>query len=396
MRIAIRHGRLDLEADLTGRCLGAFTGPPPLEDATAAARAALEAPAGYPPLRRALTPGDSVAVLLGDALPDAAGLLVAVLDHVATAGVEASAVTIVCPDSSDQDWVDDLPERHEDVTVEVHDAGDRRRLSYLATTAAGRRLYLNRAAVDADQLVVLSERRFDLHLGYSGAEATIFPALGDADAKRHALAEVNFDVPGEEPWPPRREAMEVSWLLGQPYHVQAIGSRGGDVSAVVAGAEQACREGVRLLERGWKVRLPRRADLAVLTFTADPSRLTFADLAGAAFTASRVMAPGGRVVLIADASPAVGAGGEVLARADDAALAASALRVAKLPASAAALMWASAAAQVRLSLLGAYPGERAEELFATAVRAEDLSRMVASAGDVVAMEDAQRMMAVVE
>ena len=39
---------------------------------------------------------------------------------------------------------------------QVHDPADRKKLSYLATTRQGRRIYLNRSAVDADQLIVLS------------------------------------------------------------------------------------------------------------------------------------------------------------------------------------------------------------------------------------------------
>src|SRR5258707_9987631 len=102
MRIAIRHGRHDLDLDLADRCLGAFTGPPPVDDPSAAVRDALNSPVAYPPLRRALTPGDHVAVLLDESLPDVAGLLIPLLDHVASAGVEAGAVTLVCPTTTPQ------------------------------------------------------------------------------------------------------------------------------------------------------------------------------------------------------------------------------------------------------------------------------------------------------
>ena len=46
--------------------------------------------------------------------------------------------------------------------VEVHDPSDRKRLAYLATTKQGHRIYLNRTAVDADQLVVLTRRDYDV------------------------------------------------------------------------------------------------------------------------------------------------------------------------------------------------------------------------------------------
>jgi nickel-dependent lactate racemase len=395
MRIAIRHGRHDLDLDLGGRCLGALTGQPPVDDPSAAVREALESPVNYPALRRALTPGDHVAVLLDEGLPDVASLLVPLLDHVASAGVEAGSVTVVCPTTTSQDWVEQLPDRHEDVHVEVHDPKDRRRLSYLATTGAGRRLYLNRAAVDADQLVVLSERRYDLRLGYGGAEGAIFPALADEPTLKEVAALVRTDVPGNEPWPLRQEAIEVSWLLGQPFYVLAVASRGSGVAHVVAGAEDACKESIRLLDQGWKPRLARRPDVVLVTFSGEAQALSFADLAGAAFNASRVVGPSGRVVLVADAAPDLGAGGDVLLRSDEPHLAVAALTKAALPGSTAALLWAQAAAASRLSLLGGFPDEVAEELFATPLSDEQLPRLVAS-GDVLVLEDAQRMMPVVE
>ena len=393
MRIAIRHGRHDLDLDLGGRCLGAFTGPPPVDDPSAAVREALESPVHYPALRRALTPGDHVAVLLDEGLPDVASLLVPLLDHVASAGVESGAVTVVCPTTTSQDWVEQLPDRHEDVHVEVHDPKDRRRLSYLATTAAGRRLYLNRAAVDADQLVVLSERRYDLRLGYGGAEGAIFPGLADEPTLKEAAALVRTDVPADV-WPLRQEAMEVSWLLGQPFYVLAIASRGAGVAHVVAGAEEACNESIRLLDRGWKPTLPRRPDVVLVTFSGDAS-LSFADLAGAAFNASRVVGPQGRVVLVADAAPDLGPGGDVLLHSGEPHLAVTALQKAALPGSWPALLWAQAASSSRLSLLGGYPDDVAEELFATPLADDQLPRLVA-AGEVLVLEDAQRMMPVVE
>ena len=63
---------------LTGR-LHLIAGPAPLADPTAAVRAALDAPLHYPPLRRALTPDDHVAVLVDEDLPHLARLLVPLL-----------------------------------------------------------------------------------------------------------------------------------------------------------------------------------------------------------------------------------------------------------------------------------------------------------------------------
>src|SRR5262249_52097848 len=129
---------------------------PPQTDPAAAVRDALEVPLGFPPLRRALTPDDHVTIVIDEHLPHLGALLTPLLEHITSAGVAAEAITLLtAAPTADQSWLDDLPEAFEEVRVETHDPRDRKKLAYLATTRAGRRLYLNRSAVDADQLIVL-------------------------------------------------------------------------------------------------------------------------------------------------------------------------------------------------------------------------------------------------
>ena len=73
---------------------------------------------------------------------------------------------------------------------------DRRGLSYLATTRRGRRIYLNRTAVDADQLVLLTRRSYDCRMGYAGGEGALFPALSDEAARQEAARQALLRCPG--------------------------------------------------------------------------------------------------------------------------------------------------------------------------------------------------------
>src|SRR5262249_7653281 len=158
-------------------------------------------------------------------------------------------ITLVCPPpSTGQPWVEELPDTFQEVRVEVHDPHDRRRLSYLATMREGRRLYLNRTVVDADQVVVLARRRYDPLLGYAGAEGALYPALSDEETLRELSARLSLDAPGEAPWPIRREAAEAAWLLGAPFFVQIIEGAGDAITHVVAGLADTSQEGQRLLD----------------------------------------------------------------------------------------------------------------------------------------------------
>src|SRR5262249_55596636 len=173
MRVSIDYGLDRLQVEVADdRLVEVRRQPeaPALADPPSAVREALEHPLNFPPLRRALTPDDHVTVVVDEELPGLVQLLIPVLEHVVDAHVAPEAITLLCsPSSSRQEWVDDLPDAFGEVQVEVHDPADRKKLSYLATTKQGRRIYLNRSAVDADQLVVLSRVSYDPVLGYFGS-----------------------------------------------------------------------------------------------------------------------------------------------------------------------------------------------------------------------------------
>ncbi|MBY0514801.1 MAG: lactate racemase domain-containing protein, partial [Gemmataceae bacterium] len=245
-------------------------------------RAALEHPVGFEPLRRALTPDDRVTIVVEDELPQVGELLAGVLDHLRTAGIGPAAVTVLTPPGSPQAWIDDLPDEYADVTAESHDPADPKKLAYLASTKAGRRVYLNRTLVEGDFAVVLTGRGYDPLLGYSGAEAAVFPGLADADVRAAVAGTFSKAAPGADPWPVRAEAGEVAWLLGTPFLVQVIPGADDTVQGVVAGLLDSGPEGVRRHDARWRSAVDAPADTVIAAVGGDPARVTFLDLARAA------------------------------------------------------------------------------------------------------------------
>src|SRR5262245_30424029 len=396
MRISLSVGRERLALDVAeGRLLAHRPAPAGLPDPAAALRAALEAPHGFPALRRALTPGDHLALVVDEGLADLVGLLVPLLEHITSAGVDPAALTLlVRPSVGRHGWVDDMPEHLEEVQVEVHDPKDRRRLAYLATTAGGRRLYINRTLVDADQVVVLTGRRYDLLLGYGGAEAALYPALADEATRNELGRKFHLAPPGGEPWPVQQEAIEVAWLLGQPFFAQCIPGAADSVARVVAGTAEACREGERLLDALWRHVVPGQPDVVVVSLGGDPPRQTFADLAAAVACAARVVRPEGRIVLLSAARPALTGAAEVLRRHDDPQDALRELEREPTVEMAPAIQWALAACRARLSVLSGLEDDLTEELFATPLAGAEVQRAVDAGRACLFVEDAHRAVAV--
>jgi nickel-dependent lactate racemase len=400
MRVGIDYAQEHLELDVPeSELIEVHREPPapPLLDPAAAVRASLETPLGFPALRRALTPDDHVVIVYDESLPRLPELLAPVLEHVAQAHVSPAAITLLCSQSlSSQQWLQELPEAFRGIHVEVHDPTDRRHLSYLATTRQGRRLYLNRTAVDADQLVVLARRRFDPLLGYSGAAGALYPALSDEATRKELWGRLTLAVPGDKPWPVRREAEEVAWLLGAPFMVHVIEGAADSLTHVVSGLAETGNEGLRLLNARWRVQVKAPlADIVIASLTGDARRHTFADMAAALACAARVVKPQGRIVLLTRAEPGLAAGADMLREAEMPAEALEQLHR-SLPADmAAAFQWASAAGQASIYLLSGLPAETAEELFATPLdHAGQAQRLVGSGKSCLFLTDAHKTMAV--
>ncbi len=248
----------------------------------------LETPIGFPALRLAVVPGDRVAIAVGPDVPEAAEILRAIVEVLTGAGAESVQVLVASPlaDSA-------IPAGARQA---VHDPDDRENLAYLAATQAGRRIYLDRRAVDADLLVAVGRLGDDPSLGETGPWAAVFPGLADAPTlkdSRSSLAEV-----GAGPTPLGREATEVCWLLGSQFQIGAIAGRTG-VAGVVAGLEPEVRaEGMKRFAESWTFHVPRQADLVVVGVGNSEQKATSDDLAAALATASALVRRGGKIAVL--------------------------------------------------------------------------------------------------
>jgi nickel-dependent lactate racemase len=400
MRVGLDWGSQHLEVEVAAANVIALrrdAPAPPLADVEAAVRHALEAPVDFPPLRRALTPDDHVAIVVDERAPQLSRLLVPILEHIQSAGISPKAITLLClPPSSGQPWLEALPEAFQEVRVEVHQPRDRRKLSYLATTRQGRRIYLNRSAVDADQLVLLTRRTFDPLLGYAGGVGALFPGLSDEATQRELGAHLHTEAPGRGIRPVQREAAEVAWLLGAPFLVQVIEGTGSDVVHVLAGTAESSAAGEHLLEARWRVTAAQSADLVISGLGGPADLLRADDLARGFFAASRVVRPGGRVVLLTEANPALGPSFDLMRQCEDPAAALPLLLRERPEDLATGFMWTTAAQQAKLYLLSGIPSEVAEELFTIPLeQATEARHLLTGDTTCLLLPDAHKALAVI-
>jgi hypothetical protein len=360
---------------------------PVFVDPVAALGDSLESPLDFPALRLALTPGDQIAGAVDRFFAERPEFWLPVLEHVASAGVRAASMAVVLP--HDARFSDGrLQPPWAEVQVIKHDPHNRKRLSYLATTRAGRRIYLNRTIVDADQLIALAKCEYGPQ-GPTGAEEAIFPGLSDADTiselRRHT-------ADGRARRHAGSNAKEVTWLLGAPFMVHAIEGAGGGLSYVIAGAADSVPYAMGKLASQWHVELDRPGDV-VITSIAKTAQNGFLDFAKAVANARKAVKPGGRIVLIANGAPTLGPAMQLLGDAADIAAARHRLRDEGLEAldREEARQWCQAVEPGSVYLHSGLADEVAEGLFVTPIgRMEEVGRLVEPQDQVVVLPDGNK------
>jgi nickel-dependent lactate racemase len=358
-------------------------------------RAALNEPLGLnAPLHRAVTPDDKICVVLDEQLPHISELLEALLQELSLGSVLPNAVTVLVPPNGGQGkWIDELPEELEDITIEVHDVEVETKRAYLATTKAGRRVYLNRTLVEADYIITLTGRRYDPTFGYAGAEVSLFPTFADGETLAEFVGKFNLEVAPLELSKHAEESLEIAWLLGTPTFIQVIEGAADTIQDIVATLPSHGVEGIRRQNARWRGTASQRADLVIAAISGDPERITFEDLANALNSASRVVSARGKIALLTEAGPTMREGAELLRSIDELDGIGRILKKRKPDDWAAAAQWVEAAQFGHLFLASDWPDEVVEELFATPFHStEQLQKLIDSSRSILIIPDAHKTM----
>jgi lactate racemase len=307
MQVAVKFHDERLEFDLPAEGLvGSWRGPEGLAPAEAAAllRRALEDPLDFPPFRQMFVPGDRVAIALDAGLAEVRAVLSVLGDVLRQAGVASEEVTVVSTPDGRADLAGELSEG---MNLEIHDPNDRGRLAYLATTAEGRRIYLNRHLTDADVVIPVGRLGYEPILGYRGPWSVIFPGLSDQETAVSYRQRLSDDPPGRAfPRPRLDEPFEVSWLLGTRFQVGLVPGTTGLVEVVAGLAESVRDRGITAIDRLWSFQPESRAELVVVGIGTPGPHAGIEDLVEGLVTAMRLVQHGGKIVALSRARGPIG------------------------------------------------------------------------------------------
>jgi hypothetical protein len=270
-----------------------------LRDVAAATMAALDRPDDFPPLARAIVPGDRVVLAIDPNVPDIAAVVRGVVT--AISHTDAAGIDVVLWDEATDETVEAIRgEVAPQSRVVRHASADRRQLSYLAADEAADPIYLNRLLVDADFVLPIMAARFT-DLQHPADRTGVYPWLADSAARaRHR------DGAADDAASRAKMATETTWLLGVQVMVCVSPSIDGGVSEVMAGTIEA-------MEKRWTRErrsdaetgevddaFPPPAGLVIACLDGDRQQQTWANAARAAMAATRRVTPGGTIVLWTD------------------------------------------------------------------------------------------------
>jgi len=266
---------------------------------------ALRSPLGFPELVRCVVPGDQVVLAIDPETPFVSEIIPVIWEQLQSIQEGGVLLTLLLPeDPSGQGWKwlrESLPLHiQQQLTVQIHDPADRTQISYIASSAAGERIYLNRLLSDADLIVTIGLITFDGLLGFRGTSSGLYPAFSDAATLRESRTQGHPELTPEQQRSFRDLVDEVGWLLGTQFTVQVIAGSAEAPVAVLAGLPDAVmNRGRELLSQVWRFSVDEPMDAVVLSVPGGEA-FGWRQLGTALENASQIVIQGGRIIVVAD------------------------------------------------------------------------------------------------
>lgn len=279
---------------------------PPLDDPEAAAGKALREPLEYPPLALCTTPGDRVVLALDERLPQGGQIAAAVIQALASAGVQSDGITVLRTARDADAGLGDpgpwLPEGlRASIALAAHDPDDREAIAYLAATDEGEPILLNRLLTDADLVLPIGCVRQRGAAGYHGVHSPIFPNFSDRRTMLRFLSRESDDRRERGKKDLIEEADHVGWLLGVAFTIQVVPGPGDRLLHVLAGeAGEVSKRGQELYREAWRCSVPRRASLVVAAIEGGSEQQTWENVGRALAAAGRLVEDDGAIAICSE------------------------------------------------------------------------------------------------
>ena len=280
-----------------------------------AVRYALAHPIGKGLLRDEVHAGEKIAVITSDIsrpLPSY-DVIPAVLDELSAAGIPDEDITVVFALGSHRRQTE--AEMRHLVGDAVYDRvrcvdSDPDDCIHLGRTTAGTPLDITRVVAEADRRICLGNIEFHYFAGYSGGVKAIMPGASTPEAiqANHSMMVSPDACAGRlEGNPVRADLEEAGAMVGIDYIVNAVLDEHKHIVYAVAGdVVSAHRVGCAYLDKMYRVGIPERADIVLVSQGGAPKDANLYQTQKALDNAKHAVRKGGTIIVIGSCREGLG------------------------------------------------------------------------------------------
>ncbi|MBQ6735383.1 MAG: nickel-dependent lactate racemase [Lachnospiraceae bacterium] len=276
---------------------------------------ALEAPVGTPALKDIVHPGEKIIIITSDIsrpMPTHV-VMPALLDALYAAGCKREDITLMFALGSHRPQTEEEKRKlagdraYEEIRCIDSDPDD---CVHLGSTPHGTPIDISRAVVEADRRICLGNIEYHYFAGYSGGIKAVFPGCSTREAiqANHSMMVEDAACAGNLDHNPVRDDLEemtkylkVDFILNVVLdeHKQIVKAVAGDIV-------KAHREGCKFLDTMYRVEIPSRAEIVVVSQGGAPKDLNLYQTQKALDNAKHAIADDGVIVLAGSCKEGLG------------------------------------------------------------------------------------------
>ena len=179
---------------------------------------------------------------------------------------------------------------------------------YVGTSTFGHRIEIFREVVDADAVVCTGNTEYHYFAGYSGGAKAILPGCASLETIRinHEMMTSPKAETGRLDSPIREEIDQVPGMIKVDFLLDVVLNSKKEIVAAVAGdVMKAHREGVKLVDRMYRVETPK-ADIVLVSAGGYPKDINMYQAQKAMDNAKHAVKEGGAMILVAQCTECLG------------------------------------------------------------------------------------------
>jgi nickel-dependent lactate racemase len=280
-----------------------------------AVKEALKNPIGSKRLKEIVKPGEKIVIITSDITRPCPTwkIMPALLNELYDAGISKKDITLVFALGSHRKMTEEEQKHlagekaYNEIMCMDGDASD---CVHLGVTKNGTPVDIVRTVAEADRRICLGNIEYHYFAGYSGGAKAIMPGVSTFDAiqSNHSMMVKEGAFAGNiEGNPVREDIEEAAALCRVDFIVNVVLDAHKEIIRAVAGdVTEAHRVGCRFLDSLYRIKIPHRADIVLVSQGGAPKDMNLYQTQKALDNAKHAVKKGGTIILIGACTEGLG------------------------------------------------------------------------------------------